>query len=153
MIILYLVLLDYTKIPGEELLADVEKSLEIFLAMEDLHVAKRCADLIREVYEVARQHLRDRCGQAQTPTMDGVSAGNNANDLFTNRHDFNADMFSHSDQELMRSLFNYEGPDERRDVLASLIDPTVLEDFATGPFDFAHSLGFASGNLRDSDFE
>lgn len=38
MIILYVILLNYTKIPGEELLSDVEKSHKILRAMKEATV-------------------------------------------------------------------------------------------------------------------
>lgn len=60
MIVLYIILLNYTKIPGEEILRDAEKSHEILLAMEEASVAQRRAKLIGEVLEVARTHISQR---------------------------------------------------------------------------------------------
>ncbi len=42
-----------------ELLADVEKTLQIFQAMESMPVARRCTDLTQEIFEVAKMALQE----------------------------------------------------------------------------------------------
>ncbi|KAJ5377274.1 transcriptional regulator family: Fungal Specific TF [Penicillium cataractarum] len=53
MILLHLILSNYPDLPDDELLEDVEKSLQIFESMDDIIVARRCAEMLREVLEVA----------------------------------------------------------------------------------------------------
>lgn len=62
MILLHLVLSNYPDLPDDDLLADVEKSLEIFESMDDIIVARRCAVMLREVLDVARTCLVRRRG-------------------------------------------------------------------------------------------
>ena len=59
-IILYLILLDYNVASTEDLLADVLKSLDILAVMEEAHVARRCFDLIRELMDLAQNHIKQR---------------------------------------------------------------------------------------------
>lgn len=65
MILLHLILSNFSGLPDDELLEDVEKSLEIFSSMDNIIVARRCAEMIREVLEVARTCLarRQRSGE------------------------------------------------------------------------------------------
>lgn len=63
MILLHLVLSNYPDLPDDDLLADVEKSLEIFESMDDIIVARRCAVMLREVLDVARTCLVRRRGE------------------------------------------------------------------------------------------
>lgn len=60
MILLYVVLSNIQSEPGEELLNDVERSLELLHVMESITVAKRCGEITREVLEIARKFLRRR---------------------------------------------------------------------------------------------
>lgn len=60
MILLHLILSNFPGLPYDELLEDVEKSLEIFASMEDIVVARRCAGMLREALEVARTCLARR---------------------------------------------------------------------------------------------
>ncbi|KAJ5520415.1 transcriptional regulator family: Fungal Specific TF [Penicillium fimorum] len=60
MILLHPVLSNYPGLPDDELLEDVEKSLDIFSSMDNIIVARRCAEMLREVLEVARTCLKRR---------------------------------------------------------------------------------------------
>ena len=60
MILLHLILSNFPGLPDDELLEDVEKSLEIFSSMNDIVVARRCAEMLREVLEVTRTCLARR---------------------------------------------------------------------------------------------
>ncbi|KAJ6114525.1 transcriptional regulator family: Fungal Specific TF [Penicillium sp. IBT 16267x] len=75
MILLHLILSNFPGLPDEELLEDVEKPLEIFSSTDDIIVARRCAEMLREVLDVARTCLARRRQvvstqpqQSQTPT-------------------------------------------------------------------------------------
>ncbi|KAI1832832.1 transcriptional regulator family: Fungal Specific TF [Penicillium roqueforti] len=191
MILLHLILSNYPGLPDDELLEDVEKSLEIFSSMGDIIVARRCAEMLREVLEVARtclarrrrsaygaNHSEDSQNQSQysrlgvpyTSSSGGVSNSSQAaadattstrkhpipNSTptggevglpaasFTPTHGLSLDtpssiMDQHTDPEdgdFFFSLFSNDTqtqPDRTRaEMLANLVDPSVLEDFAFG---------------------
>lgn len=64
MILLHLILSNVPGLPDDNLLEDFEKSLEIFSSIEDIIVARRCAEMLREVFEVARACLARRRGDS-----------------------------------------------------------------------------------------
>jgi hypothetical protein len=180
MILLHLVLSNYPGLPDDELLEDVEKSLEIFSSMDDIIVARRCAEMLREVLEVARtclarrrRHDQRQAGQSQNPcSYNETSAWSHANPgLSFQNHpkpnsmqagadrtmlsrpalnlpgpntDFSLDTPSSiigqsddaDDGEFFFSFFSDEAqvqPDRTRaEMLANLVDPSILEDFAFG---------------------
>lgn len=74
MILLHLILSNYPGLPDDELLEDVEKSLEIFQSMDDIVVARRCAEMLREVLEVARTCLARR-GRGETCDLVNMGRG------------------------------------------------------------------------------
>ena len=187
MILLHLILSNYPGLPDNELLEDVEKSLEIFSSMGDIIVARRCAEMLCEVLEVARtclarrrrsaygaNHSEDSQSQSQpsrlgvpyTSLSGGVSNSSQAaadtttsarkhpipNSTpvggeaasFTPTHGLSLDtpssiMEQHTDPEdggFFFSLFSNGTPTQpgrtRAEMLANLVDPSVLEDFAFG---------------------
>ena len=123
MIILYLVLMGYPNVSGEELVADVEKSLAIFNAMKQVVVARRCAELIKEVLLVAKKHLQDlrhkqNLDQSLVP------------DIPTIPETQVLDLDPWGDSSFA-AILNHELPGrDRAYALANLYDPTILEDFA-----------------------
>ncbi|CAI7564925.1 unnamed protein product [Penicillium palitans] len=196
MILLHLILSNYPGLPDDELLEDVEKSLEIFSSMGDIVVARRCAEMLREVLEVARtclarrrrslhepNHSQDRSqsqSQSQLPRLGGpyssstritnssqaaataatsplarkhstpssMPIGNEvtlpAVTLPTHTHELSLDTPSSileqntdlDGGDFFFSLFSngtQTQPDRTRaEMLANLVDPSVLEDFAFG---------------------
>ncbi|KAJ5395622.1 transcriptional regulator family: Fungal Specific TF [Penicillium crustosum] len=111
MILLHLILSNYPGLPDDELLEDVEKSLEIFSSMGDIIVARRCAEMLREVLEAHELSLDTPSSilEQNTDLDDG---------------DFFFSLFSNGTQTQ---------PDRTRaEMLANLVDPSVLEDFAFG---------------------
>lgn len=64
MILLNLILSNFPALPDDNFLEDVEKCLEIFSSMEDIIVGRRCAEMLREVFEVARECLARRRGDS-----------------------------------------------------------------------------------------
>lgn len=68
MILLHLSLSNATAHNEEDLLRDVEKSLEIFASVSHIIVARRCADMIREVLDVAKNCVAKRRQQTSTST-------------------------------------------------------------------------------------
>jgi hypothetical protein len=124
MIILYLVLVGYPRVSGEELIADVEKSLEIFNAMKQVAVARRCAELIKEMLLVAKKYLqglrhKQTLDQSLVPEIPAVSE----------TQTFDLDQIWN--ESTFAALLNQELPGmDKANALANLYDPNVLEDFA-----------------------
>ncbi|GKZ63726.1 hypothetical protein AnigIFM50267_000009 [Aspergillus niger] len=159
MILLHLVLSGFPSIRDEDLLLDVEKSLDIFESMNNIVVARRCAEMIREVLEVARACVARRRSLipsaaahtstlAPPPTHFGIDAATaTATDptAVQNRGDNLTGMVPPgTDSDFFFSLFNQDSqPDTRAEILANLVDPTILEDFAfgSGGGDFSFFLG------------
>ncbi|TPR08674.1 Sugar (and other) transporter family protein [Aspergillus niger] len=159
MILLHLVLSGFPSIRDEDLLVDVEKSLDIFESMNNIVVARRCAEMIREVLEVARACVARRRSLipsaaahtstlAPPPTHFGIDAATaTATDptAVQNRGDNLTGMVPPgTDSDFFFSLFNQDSqPDTRAEILANLVDPTILEDFAfgSGGGDFSFFLG------------
>lgn len=193
MILLYLILSKYPNLPNDELIGDVEKSLEIFSSMDEIIVARRCAEMLREVLDVARACLRRRAsalppsasapryrdlntstnrgnprlnfcaselsgssglpipgptvsesgtgvGGTDTPLASGaLLPGDGLENTFLLH---SAQDQGQSDADFFFSLFsqNTARPDPTRaEMLANLVDPSILEDFAFGGQDFPFS--------------
>lgn len=172
MILLHLILAGVPDIPEEELLKDVEKSLDIFESMGGVVVARRCAEMIREVLDVTREYLRRRgpsmarpqsqqqqqmqiqptspslvLGSGTGPVMADESPTLRYTDTNVNTSTLNNNYNFHShpqtsitdlsptspDENFFFSLFGQEfQPDTRAEILANLIDPMILGDFAFG---------------------
>lgn len=175
MILLYLILAGVPDIPEEELLKDVEKSLDIFESMRNVVVARRCAEMIREVMDVTRECLRRRPAdhaqvlrpqsqqqqqmqmQPTSPSLilgTGTGTGptvmanessalhqnySNATTLNNYNFDSHPQAFitglspTSPDENFFFSLFGQEfQPDTRAEILANLVDPMILGDFAFG---------------------
>ncbi|KKK17713.1 hypothetical protein ARAM_006333 [Aspergillus rambellii] len=140
MILLHVVLSGYPGIQDEDLLSGVEKSLDIFGSMNNIIVARRCSEMIREVLELARLCASRRRTQSKStgptlaPTLNpaiGVQSYDpSANDT---RPDATNVPPSGVDGNFFFSLFNLDfQPDTRANMLANLVDPTILENFAFG---------------------
>ncbi|KIX00391.1 uncharacterized protein Z518_10530 [Rhinocladiella mackenziei CBS 650.93] len=138
MIVLYLILVDYPTIRGEELISDVEKSLEIFSAMRQVVVARRCAELTKEMLTVAKIHqqgLRQRQNMGQEWIPQASSALETRNDNY------------------LTTILNQSLPGwDKAGALAHLYDPSVLEDFALSGGEYTGSVDVMmdfSANLWD----
>jgi hypothetical protein len=131
MILLYIILLNYDKIPGEDLLRDVEKSHEILRSMKDASVARRSAALMLEVIEVAKTYLsrRRQCMQLSLASSSPSGFDTMGNDCGI------TDGVSHvpmnENYNWQRTLFAEDFLGLRRvDMLSTLIDPSTLVNFA-----------------------
>ena len=126
MILLHIVLSGFPGIDDDALLQEVDKAVEIFESMKDILVARRCAEMIREVSDVARACLARR-GAVVPP----------AQPAFGLQPDVTAVHGGLGQDEFFYSLFNQDAQaDTRTEMLANLVDPTILEDFAFGDFSF-----------------
>ncbi|GAB1198913.1 hypothetical protein APSETT444_008243 [Aspergillus pseudonomiae] len=139
-------------ISKEELLKDVEKSLEIFDSMTNIVVARRCSEMIREVLDVARACVARRRAVSAVPILpphadtniDSSSLEANDDQSVHTRTDMAPLASQGEDGDFFFSLFNQDAqPDTRAEILANLVDPTILEDFAfgNGGNDFSYFLG------------
>ncbi|KAF5584049.1 uncharacterized protein FSUBG_12920 [Fusarium subglutinans] len=128
MIVLYIIMLGPTAVPSEDLLADAVKAHDILQSMEEATVARRSASLIQEGLEVARacvQRQQSRPhGDTEQPFFDGTQGDLNSI----------ADQFSSA----------VSGQDHA--LLASIIDPNLLQDFMAADQD-ALGLGFEMPSL------
>jgi hypothetical protein len=130
MIVLYIVLLDSTKISGEDLLCDVRKSRDILLSMEEASVARRSAELMSEVLEVAKTVISQRRGLDDTVEESRMNSGQSSG--FEGQTESQTCSYV-ADEDISKTLFSHSVPGQNRgELLATLIDPTVLEDFAAG---------------------
>ncbi|EXJ71702.1 uncharacterized protein A1O5_05510 [Cladophialophora psammophila CBS 110553] len=119
MIILYLVLMEFPSVRAEELIADVEKSLKIYNAMKEVVVARRCAELTKEMLTVAKRHQQE-LRRRKEARCDAVAVSN----LPPPDHD------PWSDGSLS-TVLNQSLPGwDKTASLAHLYDPSVLEQFA-----------------------
>ncbi|PLN82278.1 fungal-specific transcription factor domain-domain-containing protein [Aspergillus taichungensis] len=126
MILLHIVLSGFPGIDDDALLQEVDKAVEIFESMKNILVARRCAEMIREVSDVARACLARR-GAVVPPTQPD----------FGIQPDVTAVHGDLGQDEFFYSLFNQDAQtDTRAEMLANLVDPTILEDFAFGDSSF-----------------
>ncbi|OKO97572.1 hypothetical protein PENSUB_10366 [Penicillium subrubescens] len=193
MILLHLILSNYPSLPDDDLLEDVEKSLEIFESMDDIIVARRCAEMLREVLDVARTCLarRRRGENGNAGLVDGRGCESGSGGKSTSRGSdgrimadttsfvsgsstaasttgasltgmgtgMNIDLQQQpgyagaptlsienmassssqndaSEEDFFFSFFSqdpHQPPDRTRtEMLANLVDPSILEDFAFG---------------------
>lgn len=187
MILLHLILSNTAHLPTsiptfpssfeDELITDVEKSLDIFTSMNNVIVARRCAEMIREVLDVARVCIDKRRRRQQQeeslsthmpmpipPAHQGLppaAASSNDNQAphqsqnvpappppsspvnFAREDnmdieaggggDFFSALFGGLDSEATAAAAAAAGDDgTRAGVLADLVDPGVLVDFAFG---------------------
>ena len=160
MLVLYVVLINYPHVSSEELIRDVEKSLDILRAMDNVKVAKRCASLISEVLEVVKRQPRTfqdthNKGEEQTILATNVmhsgrsrhdnvwiDLGSNATGLVFQNNP-TAQNLSLNSQDI-----NETADTTRNHLLASLMDPVALEGFATDAiFDQVHTVGSDSSMI------
>lgn len=155
MILLHLILSNVPHLPDDEMITDIEKSLDIFASMNNVHVARRCAEMIREVLDVARTCLaRRRCQTAPTTTSTTTTAGGGGgtgmdppdaaaqsspvSPFDTGFGGIEGDfisLFSGQDSAVDAGGSGEGGgstTSTRAGVLANLVDPMILEDFAFG---------------------
>ncbi|KAJ3533533.1 hypothetical protein NM208_g7941 [Fusarium decemcellulare] len=67
MVLLYVVLVDICSCPVEEVLADIQKSLDIFSAMDVVSVARMCTKITNEVLQAAKKSHLNSHQERQAP--------------------------------------------------------------------------------------
>lgn len=73
-IILYVLVSPLQPKNYDDLLSDVEKTLGIFRAMDGIAVARRCADLTEEIFEIAKNSIQNQRQQHQNALADPGAA-------------------------------------------------------------------------------
>jgi len=114
MVLLYVIICDLCmpNMNREQLLLDVEKSIEIFTAMNQVTVARRCAEITQEVLEIAKM----------TPLAPTQDDGQPAR-----RHTPVASMARLSGIEFESDSLLHDLP--REDFFASLVNPNFMDAF------------------------
>jgi hypothetical protein len=124
-IILYVLVSHLQKGSSDELLKVVEKSLKIFQAMDGIAVARRCAELTQEIFDVAKRSVQAQQQQSQAPniaeTGDGMAQreaipGYAAQPVSDPRND--GDLWGDVDASNLQN-----------DFFASLVNPNILDNF------------------------
>ncbi|KAF7557578.1 hypothetical protein G7Z17_g602 [Cylindrodendrum hubeiense] len=132
-LVLKFLLLDFPNVPGEELIRDVEKSLEIFSVLgKHVTVAKRSGELTQEILGVAKTYLRGPRNRQMTSSHIATPSipSNIGADLFGSTFANGGEMWNN---EHLIALLNEDEPGMSRvDVLANFLDPNILENFVTG---------------------
>ena len=123
-IILYALVSHLRKGSSEELLEDVEKTLKIFQAMDGIAVARRCAELTQEIFEIAKVSLQDQRHRTQ------AALSGTANDAPINDNGKAIPAATTAPQSLPNTDVwgGIEGFDDFQEgFFASLIDPNILD--------------------------
>jgi hypothetical protein len=129
MIVLYIIMLGPTTVSHEDLLADAARAYEILHSMEEAIVARRSANLIQEGLQVARACVQRRQNDAERTSQRQNDAGSQVQ--------------SHLDD--IANQLSLAGPEQEPGLLASIIDPNLLQDFmAADQDDFDMQFSFPS---------
>ncbi|CZT15141.1 uncharacterized protein RCC_01033 [Ramularia collo-cygni] len=124
MIILYAIMLGHTSVPSNNLVEDVKKSRDILRSMEEASVARRSADLMSEVLDMARAYSQRE--RSTEPEMVETGSYNNEQQGHQQSHQGHPDM----DELFSREYFQNTDPGQDPEaLLASLIESNMLQDF------------------------
>ncbi|KAH6954597.1 fungal-specific transcription factor domain-containing protein [Fusarium avenaceum] len=129
MIVLYIIMLGPTTVSHEELLADAARAYEILHSMEEAVVARRSANLIQEGLQVAQACVQRRQNDTERTSQRQNDAGSQVQ--------------SNSDE--IANQVSHAVPEQEPGLLASIIDPNLLQDFmAADQDDFGMQFSFPS---------
>lgn len=130
MIVLYSVMLGHASVSSNELLDDATKARHILESMEEVTVARRSADLIREGLEVVQacvQYRQNSSASLDEARSDQDDQGVEASQTYLN------DTMWNVDDHISRALLSWTGDgSDTGSLLAPLIDPNLLQDFTAG---------------------
>jgi hypothetical protein len=143
-IILYIILLNCVDTPASELIVDVKKALAVLHTMEDMSVAGRCADIISEILQVAEKYVAERGYLEQSDATHVASNASHmstvsavypvSSDIIGNVNMIDEGTVVHTQDDglygFQQSVVGNGNGVDRQDLLASLMDPGVLEGFA-----------------------
>lgn len=119
MIVLYVAILRSSSVLGNDLLEDVKKCRDILNSMDEASVARRSAALIDEGLEVAEACIQRRQGCASNT---GEEARDNAPD---------GQGLEAPSSGYMNDVQHTVSEQAHESLWSSLIDPMILQDFAT----------------------
>ena len=122
-IILYVLVSHLQKGSSEELLKVVEKSLKIFQAMDGIAVARRCAELTQEIFDVAKMSVQAQQNQSQVPNNGGDSL---VQGVAQAAPAIQAVMDSQDNGNIWGDI---DASNLQNDFFASLADPNILDNF------------------------
>lgn len=125
MVVLYIIMLGHTTVPSSELLKDVMKAHDILHSMDEAIVARRSANLMREGLEVAQVCVQNQQRQSAQPE------GTNAEQEYDGAQGQLplGNMTKHLENDFSAALFSHALPRQDPALLASIIDPNLLQDF------------------------
>ena len=121
MIVLYVAILRSSSVLGNDLLDDVKKCRDILNSMEEASVARRSAALMSEGLEVAEACIQRR--QSRASNMGGETSENAADGQRLAAPSSGGHM-----NDVQHSVVSEQAHES---LWSSLIDPMVLQDFAT----------------------
>ncbi|KAM0235937.1 hypothetical protein ACHAP5_009538 [Fusarium lateritium] len=119
MIVLYIIMLGPTTASHEDLLEDAARAYEILHSMEEAIVARRSANLIQEGLQVAKACVQRRQDDAERASQRQDDAGSQVQ--------------SHLDD--IANQVSHAVPGQEPGLLASIIDPNLLQDFMSADQD------------------
>ncbi|EON61503.1 hypothetical protein W97_00718 [Coniosporium apollinis CBS 100218] len=141
MILLYVVLSNIQPGPEDDLLQDVEKSLEIFNAMNMIVVARRCAEITTEILEITRKLVQERREKERPPRQQESTAGDITGDVLPTVSDPTVHTLPGFGFDITHeNLFDIT----REDLFASLVDCNLMDGFTD------YGSGFVDGPDTDS---
>ncbi|KAK5994363.1 putative transcriptional regulatory C3C7.04-like protein [Cladobotryum mycophilum] len=122
MVLLYVILSNASPFPVQDIISDVEKSLEIFAAMKMLAVARRCAEVIKDVLDVAKRFH----GQAHKPMeqTDNLNQGHTESEQDQNLY-FGRTILGLLGMEQGLEEVSYSN----EELYANLVDPNLVFNF------------------------
>lgn len=128
MVLLYVILSKTYPYPVEDIISNVEMSLEVFTSMKMVAVARRCSDITREVLNIAKKAHRDR----QVPATD-ASVGMEPMVMHRERPIL-ANLPVVSATENVPNMAPRGGPEDmglhnQEDLYASLVDTNLVFNF------------------------
>lgn len=119
MIVLYVAILRSSSVLGNDLLDDVKKCRDILYSMEEASVARRSAALMSEGLEVAEACIQRRQGRASDVGGETHENASDGQGLEVPSSGYMNDVQQTVSDQAHESLWS------------SLIDPMILQDFAT----------------------
>jgi hypothetical protein len=159
----------------EELSSDIQKSLQVLRAMDAMPVSIRYAELVEEIFETSKSHAENPKESDSGPKNNQISGPaaemlqNGTTRWSDNLGNMNSEVTSNQPveqapcQNIAYLSYDHNRGLERDDLLLSLMDPNMFDDFTmgnngdmsfnldSGNFgdDFYLNLNFASGQSND----
>ncbi|VUC30475.1 unnamed protein product [Clonostachys rosea] len=121
MVLLYSIIRNIYPSSGDDLFSDVEKSLEIYNAMKVLAVARRCAEITRDVLDVAKRSYRRRSNPPDLSMQTADISSSVVKETF--------DLSNQQQSSLLGDLDAVDLDPSRIDLYTSLLDSNLAFKF------------------------